>query len=283
MKTPVNPNELTLDDLKTLIPPRPYASVPLPSLGLYYDQNVVKDGCVELCPLSAREQKLIAGIRGHNVDDIIDTILARCMKTQIDPDDLLVTDRFYLLLMLRSNSYGEDYNFELTCGSCSGVGQYSVKIPSDFEIVTSNPDDPYPFNITLPDSKLNISFRLLTGRDQKEIKLAAEKDEKKGLAGQGDATYIYGIAKSILTVNGKKPNLLVALQLVERLSALDVNYLQEKVEEKTPGLIPVISKKCLKCGKDIEAGLPISAEFFRPKFRSEEKSSRNAILPSISS
>ena len=282
MKTPVNPNELTLDDLKTLIPARPYASVKLPSLGLYYDQSVVKDGCVELCPLSAREQKLIAGIRGHNVDDIIDTILSRCMKTEIDPDDLLVTDRFYLLLMLRSNSYGEDYNFELTCGSCSGIGHYSVKIPSDFEVVTSNPADSYPFTITLPNSKLNITFRLLTGRDQKEIKLAAEKDEKKGVAGQGDPTYIYGIAKSILTVNGKKPNLLVALQLVERMSALDVNFLQEKIEEKTPGIIPVINKKCQKCGKDIETGLPISAEFFRPKFRGEEKSPRNAILPSIS-
>ena len=270
MKNPelaTNSTELTLEDLKTLIPQRPYSAVKLPSLGLFYDQDTVKDGYIELCPLSAREEKLIAGIRGNNVDDIIDTVLERCMKTKINSDELLITDRFYLLLMLRANSYGENYNVELTCGECGTEGKYTVKIPSDFDITEANPDAAYPFTVGLPDSGLTITYRLLTGKDQKEIKTAVDKDQKKGLAGQGDPAFIYTLAKHITAVNGKKLNLLVALQLVERLSAKDSRYLQETVDANTPGIIPTIRKKCNTCGKEIETGLPISAEFFRPRLR----------------
>lgn len=265
--TTAKANELTFDDLKILVPARPYASVKLPSLGLYYDQNIVKDGSIELCPLSAREEKLIAGIRGHNVDDIIDTLLGRCMKTEIHPDQLLITDRFYLLLMLRANSYGEQYNFTLTCDSCGVVEKQFVNIPGDFEIKWANKDDVYPFKVLLPDCKAEVAFHLLTGKDQKEIKNAGELDQKKGLAGQGDATFLYTMAKHILTVNGKTPNSLVALEFVSRLSARDSRIFQEAYEDKTPGLIPSVSKKCSACGKTTEAALPIGAEFFRPRLR----------------
>lgn len=275
-------SEITLEDLKTLLPPRPYASVKLPSLGLFYDQSVVKDGCVELCPLSAREEKLIAGIQGHNVDDIIDTILQRCMKTEIDPDDLLVTDRFYLLLMLRANSYGEEYGFELTCGKCNKPSRHSVNIPSSFEITWADPDKPYPFIVELPQSKLSISFRLLTGKDTKSIKAAADKDEKKNLSGPGDSSFLYTLAKHIVAVNGKKPaNFLVTLELVGRLSALDTRVLRDSFEEHTPGIIPVINVKCSFCGTEIETGLPISAEFFRPNLRKQNKPTRDAVRPDL--
>jgi len=275
-------SELTLDDLKVLLPPRPYASVKLPSLGLFYNQNVVKDGSVELCPLSAREEKLIAGIQSHNVDDIIDTLIRRCMKTEMDPDDLLVTDRFYLLMMLRANSYGEEYGFEIICDKCKKPSRHTVNIPSSFEITWADPKETYPFAVELPQSKLAVTFRLLTGKDAKSIRAAAEKDEKKNLSGPGDPGFLYTLAKHIVSINGKTPaNFLVTLELVSRLSALDTRVLRDAFEEKTPGIIPTINTKCSFCGTDIEMGLPISTEFFRPDLRKRGKPVGDAVRPDL--
>lgn len=259
-----NNDRITLEEVLDLIPKPVTAMVSLPSKGLFYDNNLVPNGMVEVTPMSAREEKLVAGMRGGNVEEVIDVILKRCLKTNIATDDLLTTDRFFLLLALRANSYGEDYNFELTCGYCNVSSKYTVKIPGDLEVKYAEDSDAEPFFITLPISKIKIGFDLLREKDMKEIRRFASKETKKGFLAEGDPAYSYRIAKQIVSVNDRSLDMLTALELVNRLPAKDSAVLKNAFDKKTPGVMTGIQKDCVSCGKTIETDLPMSAEFFRP-------------------
>ena len=256
-----------LEDISKLIPQRPHAHVQLPSKGLYYDQTVVKDGVVELVPLSAREEKLIAGMRGNAVDEVIDTVLKRCLLTKIDPDDLLLSDRFYLLLVLRANSYGDAYNVSLECPYCGTSAKYVARIPKELTINYADPNN--NFVIELPTSKLLVKYRYLTGKDQKEIKSYVETRKKQNVF-EGDPAYIYTIAKHIVSVNNKTANMFTLVNLLEQLPAMDVAYFKDIYEESTPGVLTGITKTCVSCSREIETDLPITAEFFRPKYSAKK-------------
>lgn len=270
---------LTLDKVKQLIRPQPSGFIKLPSLGVFYDKTVVKDGQVELLPMSAREEKLIAGLRGDNVDEIIDTLLKRCLVTQLDPDDMLLTDRFFLLLALRANSYGEEYNFDLTCASCTNTSKYKVKILSEFDTKYSNELDVEPFEVYLPVTKLKVKFRLLRGKDAKKVKSFVANQSKKGLIDSdgGDPGYVYRLAKHLVTVNDMRvDDILTAMEVISNLPAKDSTIFKNAIDRVTPGMMTNIEKDCVACGFKIRTDLPMTAEFFRPGFGGQVEFNANA-------
>lgn len=262
-------NQLQLEDLAALLPKPVTALADLPSRGNFYRPDQLKEGKIELAPMSAREEKLVAGMRGSNIEEVIDSLLSRCIKSPITPDELLVTDRFYLLLVLRANSYGEIYNIELTCPYCETKGKYEVKLPGDLTVQYSEPTDHEPFKVKLP-SGIVVGFRLLRGKDLKDIKRNSEITTSKGYAGEGEPSYLYRLAKQIVSVNDKSLNMLVAQEFVSRLPAKDSAVLKHAYDKKTPGAITTIKKPCVSCTKEIQTELPMTAEFFRPDYGAEE-------------
>jgi hypothetical protein len=262
-------NRLTLDDLSTLLPKPVSALVELPSLGNFYDPSLLNEGKVEVFPITAREEKLIAGMQG-GMEDLMDLLLPRCMKTSIPPGELLVTDKFYLLIALRANSYGEEYSVQLTCPSCETTGKYSLMLLTDLEVKKSKPTDAEPFYAALPESKLRIGFRLTRGKDVRAVKNYVDGQASKGIASEGDSGYIFRLARQIVSVNGKGLDMLTALELVSRLVAKDCAVLKNAYEKATPGITTSFTKKCTSCGKKIASELPLTAEFFRPNYGTEE-------------
>jgi hypothetical protein len=180
---------------------------------------------------------------------------------------MLITDRLFALMVLRSNSYGEEYNFDITCPSCEVKGKYTVLIPSEFPVDYAKDDAKEPFELTLPKTGIKITYRLLRGKDSKDIKNYAEEETERNGTKDGDPSFTYRLARSILTVNGKTfDNILTALAFCEKLPAKDLRYFSTVMEENTPGILLIVKKVCTACGKKIETDMPITAEFFRPKF-----------------
>ncbi len=260
-------SQITLDDIVKLIPKPTTGIIELPSLGIFYDPSIILNGGLEVRPLSVQEEKLIAGMNQANVDDVIDTILSRCLITTIDINDLLLSDRYYMLLMLRANSYGQEYNFTLTCGSCNVASKYSVNIPGDFTIKNPPENAKEPFEVLLPESKINLSFRLLRGRDEKIIRKHKDKENKKGFVAMGDPAYTYSLALPIVMVNNQTIDIMTAIQLIERLPVKDIAYFRQVIDENTPGVITTVTKNCNACGKELVADLPMTSEFFRPIYK----------------
>lgn len=253
---------------KTFIAPRSVATVALPSRGYFYSDTAIKDGNVEITPLTARDMKLVAGITGNNVDDVIDTLLKRCVISSVDPDDLLTADRYFLLIMLRANSFGSTVNITVQCPheKCQKINSLVLDLIKDYSIVSVKEGVKEPFRFVLPKSKLEVSYRLPRGKDIKLIESAIAKIKKETPEGTvEDMTLTTAVAMLVSAINGVEVPEGSRVAAVDTFPASDFFALKRDMDANTPMLTSSTTKKCLHCGNEIEVGSPLqSAEFFYP-------------------
>lgn len=253
---------------KTFIAPRSVATVALPSRGYFYSDTAIKNGNVEITPLTARDMKLVAGITGKNVDDVVDTLLKRCVISNVDPDDLLTADRYFLLIMLRANSFGSGVNITVQCphDKCKKINSLVLDLIKDYSVVSVKEGVKEPFRFVLPQSKLEVTYRLPRGKDVKlvEAMVAKIKSETKEDA-IADNTLTVAVAMLINTINGVSVPEESRVAAVDTFPASDFFALKRDMDANTPMLTSSTTKKCLHCGNEIEVGSPLqSAEFFYP-------------------
>jgi hypothetical protein len=251
-------------DLKKLIAPRQVATVMLPSRGVFYDKSLTKDGMVEISPWVGRDVKLIAGMTGGNIDDVIDVLVGRCLITKIPLSEMITTDRFFLLISLRANSFGEDYSINATCGSCGKTNKVTLKLPSDYGIEYADEKVSEPFTVVLPETGIKVNYRLPRGKDEKLNQAFVEKEYKKNPNAVGGVGLTFRVANLITSLNGEKVTVDDALLIVDNLPAKDFFVLQDAFEKSLPGIVPVTTKECVNCKATMEVNLPLTPQFFRP-------------------
>src|SRR3990167_11073618 len=165
----------------------PVDLVQLPSKGLVYpvehpfcDLEEVETKC-----MTAREEGLITSRALIKKGTVITELLKSClMNKAVNVDTLLVGDRNALLITIRVSGYGSDYVVEIECPDCSEKFKNTFRL--DSLVIkrlgaTSDAPNTNSFSYTLPVSKLNIKFKLLTGADELEISQEAEKKKKLGV------------------------------------------------------------------------------------------------------
>ena len=84
----------------------------------------------------------------------------------------------------------------------------------------------------------------------------------------GDNAYIYSFARTLVAVDSEELSLQNAVMLVENMVSKDLAEWRHAVEEQEPGLEQLLYIECPACGYLIEAALPFTDEFFRPRRRS---------------
>lgn len=239
-------------------------SFQLPSKGIYYGDQL-PNGDITVKPISAKEEKIFAGSRGSK-DNVISKFLKNCIVSDINPDDLLVGDRFYLIFMLRANSYGTEYGFQYQCPSCNLKFRHTIDILDDLDLKETS-EEKEPFQVTLPRSGDVISFRLLRGKDEQEIMRYSEKKYKD--VGGEDPTYFYRPARSITAINEEEINHPFGTNQVmiylENLIGEDWAVLNDEMNRVDVGIDTNISVVCPRCSHEEDIDLPFSAEFFRSR------------------
>jgi hypothetical protein len=230
--------------------------VQLPSKGRFYGDKL-PDGNVEVYLMTAVEDKILADLTPDNIPEIFDSIISRCVKSEISSEEMIETDRYYLLLMLRSYSLGDDYKFELKCPDCSFAFVHTAHIPGDFEMIDGTATEE-PFYVNLPMSKAKVGLRLLRGKDTKEINAKRLKVN----ADKGDPAYAFQNAKAIVSINDKPVTIAVAQTWFMALSLKDVRALQEAVSLAYPGIINRVTVPCTRCKFEILTRVPLSPLLF---------------------
>ena len=238
--------------------------VTLPSRGLLYGDKGPKEGILRCYPMTTKEEKLIAGARGI-MTDLFDSVLTSCTDLKGFPvAELLSFDRFFLLIKLRSESYGPVYRFNVTCPSCGVSNPNELNLNEDLDLKTLSPDATEPFSVKLPRSGDTIEFRLLRGKDEKAILNYQQRAIQRGV--RGDASYTYRLAKHVISVNGNPfTEVLKALEYVEGMIGADSQAFQEMIEDVEAGYDTEFSMNCGNCNEYIERFMPFSANFFRPR------------------
>lgn len=247
---------------------RPTYSMNLPSGGLLY-AGKIPFGTIEYYPMTAREEKMLAGAKG-SAGSVLDLILKSCVKLDgITVGELLTADRFFILLILRSTSYGSEYKFNMTCGACNQRFQHKVTLDDvdTFPIKTLDADATEPFEVTLPASQDVIKFRLLRGDDEKAIQKYADQAFSRGDTA-GDPTYTYRIARHVTAINSTDYDVSRISEVnryIEKLIGRDSVALRNAIEKADCGVDITIRMNCPKCDDFIEQSMPMTAEFFRPR------------------
>jgi len=237
--------------------------VTLPSKGIFYEDKI-PEGLVNIEPMGTREEKLFAS--GTSGSLVIDKVFSSCVDCPIPPLDLVLGDRLFLLLQIRSISYGDEYSFPFRCSECNEKAWGSVSI-SKLPIRYAKEGSSSTFSMLLPILGNEIEVRFLTGKDeiavQRYVKQIASKRGKAG-----EAEYVYRFARRIESIDGQSVGIREAMELFESLKGEDSIYFRDEISEYEVGPELEIEVPCNYCNYlNGPMFMPMDTEFFRPRKR----------------
>ncbi len=151
----------------------PTETVTLPSKGLVYPEtSPLAKGEIEMRYMSAKDEDILTNINFIKQGTAIDKLLKSLIITPIDIDDLIVGDKNAILFAARILGYGKDYPIKFRNESLGKDDDYNVDLTTlkEKEINESLFEKgKNEFKFTLPQSGNVITFKLLTGKDEKAI------------------------------------------------------------------------------------------------------------------
>jgi hypothetical protein len=241
-----------------------FEEITLPSRGRFYDgENGPSSGIISIRPMTGEEEQILATTRFVKRGEALNMIFQNCIKEKYRPENYLTIDRTYILIYLRAISYSANYEVEVKCPHCEKKFGHTIKL--DQLNCDYCPDDFGPsLDDVLPDSGYEFSYRLSTGKDEKEISDYRERRIKIFGDEAVDDTLTYRTAKLLRDINGI--SLTNELQAVlKNLPIGDVAYIRNCISEPPFGTDTNINIICPNCLEDFDIDLPLEANFFFPR------------------
>ena len=145
----------------------PTEQVTLPSKGLLYPkESPLSKGEIEMSYMTARHEDILTNANYIRQGTVLDRLLKELIITEIDYDQLLVGDKNALLIAARILGYGKDYTINYGGKEVTvDLTQLSEK-QVDFSLFKAGENE---FSFSLPNSGNVVTFKLLTGKDEKKI------------------------------------------------------------------------------------------------------------------
>mgnify|MGYP000850902512 CR=1 FL=1 len=233
--------ESKLDKLFGELPPESEVVVKLPSEGRFYPGKVSD---VIISPIKFEDEKQIASSSKSNINPI-NLILSKCVKG-LDINSLLLIDKLFLLLKIRSISYGSTYPANLTCPHCSTGGEITIDL-EDLVIKYIPPEITDPREITLPKLKKTAKVRFPRVSDEAFLNTQEQ---------------IYNsIWRFIVELNGDSDPAFIA-KAIPRMHIMDVKFILNNIMRNDLGLNPRFIFSCGSCGAESLMEVPINENFF---------------------
>jgi len=251
------------DEVAKEVVVRPGAErIQLPSRGFRYEGRL-PDGYVMVAPMTTREEALLVSMQGDRLE-LLNQVLDACLLTRDVPlVEFLSGDRLFLLLSVRQITYGGSYHVEFPCPTCRGSISLVLDIPKDLTVRMLTEEDREPFETKLPVLGHTVGLRLLRVSDEMAILRQASR-VATARAGP-NRTYLYTIARHIVTINGQEVDSTKALSLVEGLVGKDSLAIRQTIEAHDCGPDFSIETACGRCSALVREVMPLTVEFFRPK------------------
>jgi len=242
--------------------------VEIPSHGYLYgeitdDPDILERGSVRVRPMTVKEEKILSTTRLVRSGQALDLIFKNVIKSKIDPGKLLSSDRVFIMLWLRSVSYGNIYKFNLQCPSCQGRFEYEVDLGNHPIRELEDENVKEPFELVLPVSKTKVYYRLPRGIDEIEI-IKIQNQPKK--MNDSDNSIVSRLASILLKVelqDGKEVPSKYYQQFVESLVARDASIFRQALQENDSGIEDIKDIDCPHCGYEYDTAIPITENFFR--------------------
>lgn len=272
MPDPIIPITRRAESASVTSPPKQESKFPtevinLPSKGWFYSlDNPLSSGTLELKMMTAKEEDILTSKNLIQKNIVLDKLLESVLidKT-IKPDDMFTCDRNAAFFAIRRLAYGDIYNAQVTCGRCDKENILDIDLgkmdnrPFDFD---KYPKGENSFTFVLPFSKVALTFRLLTKRDEKAI-----EDELVGLqkVNKDISREITTRLSHIITaVDGNRETTRIRRFVNEELPSRDSLKFRQHIRENLPDLDTSYLFSCPSCGLERKEEMPMGISFFWP-------------------
>jgi len=237
----------------------PVETVELPSQGLLYPEtSPLASGKIEMKYMTAKEEDILTNVNYIKQGTVVDRLLESLIVTPIPYGELLVGDKNAIMVAARILSYGQNYDVEVG-GKIHTVDLTEIKSKElDPAKYTRGKNE---FNFTLPHTGQEVTFKLLTHADEKEIEL-----EVRGLQKihKDNITEVTTRLKKIITsINGVREPAEIRSFVDKYLLARDARALREEYSKISPDMDMNITIQH-ENGEEEVIDLPIGITFFWP-------------------
>lgn len=249
----------------------PTEFVKLPSRGDFYPQGHTLQGIdrIEIKYMTAKEEDILTSRSLLKEGVALDRMLQNLVVDKtIDLADMLVGDKNALLVAARATGYGENYETNVTCPSCSetDVFEFDISDPNftEFESAINHHNvqrtENNTFLILLPMTQVTVECRLLTGRDEMRILKEAERKAKKKIESSPTTDWFRSI---VVSINGDTDPLSL-MAFAGEMPARDARHLRIIYSEVVPNINLTQTYECPKCAHSADMEVPLNVDFFWP-------------------
>jgi hypothetical protein len=235
----------------------PTEVIDLPSKGLLYPEgSILSTGKIEIKYMTAKEEDILSNQSYIKKGIVLDKLLqSLIVNKEIKYDDIIVGDKNALLIAARILGYGAEYKFEYD-GEPQSVDLSQLENTKfDESLITKGVNE---FEYTLPKTKVNISFKILDGKDERSIEreLLGLKKINKDLNPEMSTRLKY-----ILTAIEGNPDKKEIREFIDNyLLAQDSRALRNYIKLVQPDVDLTFFPE----GQDEDAKIPIGLNFFWP-------------------
>ena len=247
-------------------PQFPAEEVTLPSKGLLYlEDSPLRSGKIEMKYMTAREEDILTNQNYIKGGTVIDKLLKSLILTPgFDYNDLLIGDKNAVMVAARILGYGAEYEIKKIHPQTGveSIGTINLSNIKDKEIdeklIVNNRNE---FDFTLPASKTDITFKLLTQKDENKIEREVEglkKINKQSSEGTVRLKHI------ILSVNKDYEIKTIRDFVDNNLLAKDARALRQYIGQIQPGIESRVEVEFKDGYIEEDVELPINLSFFWP-------------------
>jgi hypothetical protein len=224
---------------------------------------------LEIRGLKGKELKLLQDKAAKKTGRTYDNILTACTVSVItrgpaytfegdgapEWDKILVGDKFYALLAIRAETFGEDYDFKFQCNACEERVPWYVKLPDGLGVKKLAPEDAKafaagePLETVLPGDLKVAKYRLAVGADERASALNRQED-----------AVLTMLARRIVSIDGVPD----PKSYLEEASLNDTKQIVKAFEAHDCGVETDIEVQCPKCSAIQEVRLPLERNFWMP-------------------
>ena len=238
----------------------PTEVVDLPSKGYFYiDGHPLSSGKVEVKYMTAKEEDILTSQNLIQQGTVIDILLqALIVDKTINVHDLLVGDKNAIMVAARILGYGKEYEFEYD-GEEKSVDLSKLEpVKLDFSKFTKGENE---FSFKLPTSERTITFKLLSGQDEKKIDAELKALEKISKSRSSELTT--RLKTMLLSVDGNSEKEYIINFVENEFLSRDSLAFRKHLSTITPDM-DMTTTIVDSSGKETEVTIPVTVRFFWP-------------------
>ena len=236
----------------------PTEKVELPSKGLVYpSENLLSQGFVEMKYMTAKEEDILLNQGYIKNGTALDKLMKAMIVSPINYDDLIVGDKNAIMVAARILGYGAEYSFEYN------EEEHIVDLstldskPIDESLFVQGVNE-FPF--TLPFSKTEITYKLLTNRD--ELSITRELEGLKKIYKDNPPELSTRLKYIITSVDGSDDQKVIREFVDKHMLARDSKSLRSHIKNNQPD----VDLTFFPSGNTNRVSIPIGLRFFWPDF-----------------